>query len=784
MPRIDDPNQNKSEGNYDNIPNVPPREEMNIAIKIAESFDWKKFVLPKDAWIIQERIAYLSHMIGVCNHYYYKTDYPLLSDGQYDQLFAQLQTLEDRFPQYRQETSPTQSLRDQKITWFWKVNHIKPLLSLQNTYNDTDIRARWVRVEKHQERVMNESNGQDHQRDRDTVTYIVEPKFDGIAVALRYEYGRLVNAATRWDGYVWEDITTHCTYIPTIPKVVEQRKSMMVVVVRWEIIMGKSSLEVVNQEAIKTWGSLFANVRNAAAWTLRHLTPLMSAKRWLMCVVYELLYGRDYDDHWWDESGITNDSQLLDYLEWCWFKTPNVRFVVDTIRQVIDICDDKNLKKKLDNDDIEYDWLVIKINEWSMRQKVWYTGHHPKWAVAFKYPAIQAVTQLVNVEFQVWRTGQITPVADVRPVQITWSTVSRATLHNFDQLKSLDIKKWDMVWIQKSGEVIPYIVWPIKDLRTWNEEPILMPHQCPSCGEKLTKETDVVALVCANHACIWRRIAMLQHALWKQALDLKGMWDATVEVLVRQGFVEWLEDLMKMLDLEYWIKLRSLPWFAEKKISLLLKEIQWLKYKELRRWLHALSIAWVGKKVAQDLQVALMDTQYTSCAVMITYLCNKERLLWIGWIWEVVASAIVEFFQQKKIHDLLDWRARAWVEVFQNASMKKVQPNISHRWWVLSGLTIAVTWLFPIARKVLVEFLQHHWALIADRVTRDCTMLLVGDEASSKVALAQKVWVTTHTLEEFILLYTLGEHYEWLLMKTASVSWKSTASQQQQMSLF
>jgi NAD-dependent DNA ligase len=439
----------------------------------------------------------LIDVINYHNYLYYVKAAPVISDYQYDKLFHYLEDIEKKFPNLIRKDSPTQRINVVVQEEFKKAKHKVPLLSLENSYNADDLLEWNDFVRRRLDIIISELKGLNL---KENLSYHIEPKFDGSSVELVYKNWEFVQAITRWDWIEGEDVTENVKTIYNLPLVLKWAENIEELRIRWEVLMPISSFERVNKEREAQWLPLFANPRNAAAWSLRQLDPKITAKRWLIIYVYDLLYievenqlNTEIIDPnimnldrfiWNDEVSKIYLSNLLwlskvlsknvfqitqkDVIEFfnkLWLPIFWWEKVTNNFTEVVNICTSKETLDFFENQEIEFDWLVIKVNNLWTWPVLWMTAHHPRWAIAYKFPAKQVATKLLSVDFQVWRTGIITPVANLKPVEIAWVTVSRATLHNFDFIKEKDIRIWDWVWVIRSGEVIPYVLGPIKERR-------------------------------------------------------------------------------------------------------------------------------------------------------------------------------------------------------------------------------------------------------------------------------------------------------------------------------
>ena len=480
--------------------------------------DWKKL----DREEAEKLAEKLRKVIRYHDYKYYVQANPVISDYQYDKLFHALEALEKAHPEIVTPDSPTQRISPAFTGEFEKVKHYAEMTSLENTYSAEDLRE-WDRKVK-------ELLG------TDKVEYIVEPKFDGASMELVYENDLLVRGATRGDGIYGEDVTMNVKTIKSIPlRAPFSKYGIELIAIRGEVVMPKSVFRKLNEEREKQGLPLFANPRNAAAGTIRLKNPAEVAKRRLDCYVYQILHSEPKklcDD-------IKTQKEALELLLDCGFKTPHIQKVCENIDEVIETV--LKAQEERETWDFEADGMVIKVNDICAWEKLGETMHHPRWAVAYKFPAKQAVTRLVDVVWQVGRTGALTPVAILEPVEVGGVIVSRATLFNPDFIRMKDIRIGDYVIVERAGETIPYIVGPVVERRTGEEKPIEVPEHCPVCGAPIVKELDEAVPRCPNINC---PAQLKEHMIyWGKVLDIKGLGEATVNQLMRKELVKSIADL-------------------------------------------------------------------------------------------------------------------------------------------------------------------------------------------------------------------------------------------------
>jgi len=635
------------------------------------------------------------------NHLYYIENNPIISDKEYDELFSYLKKIEEHFPQIITSNSPTQTLIGQVSEWFIQAKHDTKLLSLENTYNAQDLKDWEERIKK----IL----------DQQEISYTIEPKFDGLSVELVYEKWIFKQAITRGDGRVGEDVTVNVQTIKNIPKRLDI-SSPDRLSVRGEIVMPKSVRKEINKEREENGETPFANTRNAAAWSIKLLNSWEVAKRGLLCYVYDILN---------PETLPTKDMDI----EHVWFHTFKRKKTAKDIQEIISLCEDPATKKTLEEQDIEFDGLVIKVQDKQQREDIWATEHHPRWAVAYKFPAQLAVTQILSVDVQVGRTGILTPVANFEPVQLSWAKLQRVSLHNFDFIKEKDIHIQDRIRLQRSGEVIPYIVSVITDRRTGQETEINPPKHCPSCQEPVTNSD--MHYYCTNYHCPDKIKQQIQHFVSKNCMDIQGIGESSVDILVDNKIIENIADIYKLRDHTVQIQLRRFPWFGDKKVAEISQGIEESKHKALRRLLNGLGIPHVGKKIAQDISKLLTSENISE------ELTNREFLVSIYGIGEKTVENIREFFENKDNIAILKQLEEAWINMDPHKYTNHIEMD------ELKG-SFSITWSFDVSRKTITEYFQRNWYIFNENPTKTTDFILIGKKASSKKTKAQELWITIY----------------------------------------
>ncbi len=665
------------------------------------------------------------------NHLYYIKSAPIISDLEYDQLFDYLKKIEEHFPYIISSNSPTQKLVNQIQDDFKKADHKVPMLSLENSYNSEDLKEREERIlrilEKNSIKNTEKLNAEtlkhwNIEALKQKPTYIIEPKFDWISIELIYENWIFKQAITRWDGITWEDVTQNVKTIKNIPNQLKQKVEWKISF-RWEILIGKSELNKINQQREKEWLQIYANTRNLASWSLKQLDTNITASRNLQCFIYEILYDKSPF-----KKGGRGDLKSL------WLPTYSEIFSSKNIEEIIKVCEDPKTKEDLQKKDIDFDGLVIKVKENKLREIIWSTAHHPRRAIAYKFPAEQVSTQIKSIEFQVWRTWIITPVAKLEPIKLSGATISSVSLHNFDFIKEKDIHQNDFVRLQRSGEVIPYITWVIKDRRKENRKKIDPPTYCPSCDTKLTHID--MHYYCQNPECPAQIKEKIIRFVSKNCMNIEWIWESIVEILVDNNIVSNIADLYKLLDFETERVVRRFPWFADKKISEIKKQLEESKNREFRRLLNALWIPWIGKKTAQDISKAITPFmkggQGDSYLNLISkYLTNPEFLIWIYGIWDKIVEWIINYRNTNL--ELLKKLEEIWL----NFSSQEETFNFKHSTWNSFG----ITWSFDLPRPKIIEEMEKSWYAFDTNPNKNTNYMLIGSKPGSKLAKAEELWI-------------------------------------------
>lgn len=656
--------------------------------------------------------------------YYVKND-PVLSDFEYDQLYKQLEKLELENPALIVPDSPTQRVSNDLTTDFPSVAHLTPMLSLANSYNAADLNE-WDEQLKRLANLEKET----------AIEYIVEPKFDGGSIALVYENDYLTRAATRGNGKMGEEMTQNARAINSIPlKAAFSQRGMQKVELRGEVLIRKDIFEAVNEARSKAGKSLFANPRNAATGGLRMKDPKESAKRRMEAFVYQLGYAVNAEGTDVVNALETHNDNIA-FLEELGFKVPKIeveRKVCQNIEEVVAFCTAWEAKREAYQ--YEVDGMVVKVNDLNLQQQIGFTSHHPRWAIAYKFKAKQASSKLLAVEFQVGKIGSITPVAKIEPVPLAGVTVSSISLHNEEFIRQKDIQLGDTVLVERAGDVIPYIVKSMEDLRDGSEQPIEFPSNCPVCATPLVKQESEAAWRCINYNCEAQVLQRLIHHVSKDAMDIDGLGQSYVERFFQLGWVQNMVDIYR-LDYE---KISELEGFGKKSAKNLETAIEKAKKNPIHRFLYGLSVHHLGKKASKLLAAEIKH-------VLDLQSWTTEDFTHIKDIGPVVAENVMAFFQNPDNIEMLRTIEALGVNLTQTEADR---PKAAIKNAPLSGKTILFTGtLQTMSRKVAQEKAEAMGAKNVSGVSKKLNILVVGEKAGSKLKKAQALETVEIMTEE------------------------------------
>ncbi len=649
----------------------------------------------------QELVEYLK----TCDHSYYGEAQPILSDREYDRLYLELQTLERAHPEWITSDSPTQRVGGKPLDQFQSLPHSTPMMSLENTYSKTEVSEFLVRTHK----ALGHSE----------ISFIVEPKIDGVAVSLRYENGFLLQGLTRGDGERGDDVTQNLKTIRTLP--LKLRDPIPLLEVRGEVYFPRKAFESLNEMRQLEGEDPFANPRNAAAGSLKQLDPRIVAQRPLAIVLYSP--GKI--------EGISckNQKEWLHLLQEQGFSIPEKTWFCSSEKELLDSIDE--LDQIRTQFPYDTDGAVIKINEWPIRETLGSTAKAPRWAIAYKYASEQAISQLHSITFQVGRTGTITPVAELTPTLLAGSTVSRATLHNFDEIKRKGIMQGDFVTIEKAGEVIPAVIGVVLEKRTGLEQTIIPPTYCPACQSLLQWEG--LFLKCTSSTCVAQLKRKLLHFAHRNAMDIDGLGESLVEQLVNQKLVRDFSDLYQLTE----ENLTQLERMGKKSALNLLSAIEKSKSREFWRLLFGLGILHLGVESARTLVIHFKTIDRLLHA-------TTENLLQIHEIGEVMAASIVTYFQNPENRERIEKLRALGLNIGSESDNSGATTSTQ-----FSGMTFVITGTLSRPRESIADQIRLAGGKVSGSVSKKTSYLIAGDSAGSKLTEAQKLGIKILTEEEF-----------------------------------
>jgi DNA ligase (NAD+) len=666
---------------------------------------------------VRQRIIQLRDEINYHAYRYHTLDDPIISDAEYDQLMRELRSLEDAHPELITPDSPTQRVGAPPLDQFEKVIHPVPMTSLGNAFDDGDMRAWLARIGRLLPDEMAVTD----------LTFVVEPKFDGLAVALTYENGVLVRGATRGNGIEGENVTANLRTVKNIPLRIpvspDGPPPPVRIEVRGEVYMPVADFNELNRRQAEKGERLYANPRNAAAGAVRQLDSRITAQRPLAFFAYAIGYvegGEEVRSQW----------EALDYVRRQGFPVnPDIHHSRD-FDEVLDFI--HQWMERRDNLPYEADGVVVKVDDFATQELLGVVGNAPRWAIAYKFPAREATTQLLKIEVNVGRTGVLTPYAVLEPVNVGGVVVRQATLHNFEDLARKDIRAGDTVVIKRAGDVIPQVVKPILDLRPPDSQPYQLPERCPSCSEAVVKPEDEVAVYCVNAACPAQLVRRVEYFVSRGAMDIEGFGIKIAEQLIQEGLIQDVGDIYSLYQSRQ--KLLALEGFAEKKVDNLLTAIEASKSQPLERVVTALGIQGVGGVVARALVAAFPSMQALAGA-------SPEELESIEGIGPRIAHSVVDWFSRPRHQEVIEKLRRAGVCMQAEATEALPQP--------LAGLTFVITGTLPtMSRDEAQAFIEARGGKVTGSVSPKTDYLLLGENAGSKLAKAQSLGTKIISQEE------------------------------------
>ena len=657
----------------------------------------------------------LIQILAQHNHAYYVMDQPTILDSEYDQLFHQLKALEEQYPEYIQPDSPINKVGGKPLAKFTSVTHVVPMLSLGNVFNQEELFAFARRAE---ERLPNQ-----------TIQYDVELKFDGLAISLWYEQGVLVRGVTRGDGETGEDITQNVKTIRNLPKVLttNQGEVPTLLEVRGEVLMPKAGFEKLNAENEAKGEKTFANPRNAAAGSLRQLDPNIAASRPLAFYAYGI--AQCEPNH-----GQSTMSESLEWLQQFGFAVGERHFVCDSIQEVQAVYEQINAERPQLS--VEIDGMVIKVNSLKQQQQLGFLSREPRWATAYKFPAVAALTTVENIDWQVGRTGTLTPVARLNPVAVGGVTVSNVTLHNIGEIHRLDVRIGDTVSVYRSGDVIPKVekVWP--EFRPVDAIEVELPSQCPVCESPVVMpEGEALARCSGGLYCAAQRIEAIRHFVSRKALDIEGLGDRWVESLLHLDLLKDVADIYHLH--EHREKLLTIEKMGEKSVQNLIDSIENSKKTTLAAFIYALGIRGVGETTAR----MLANTFQTLDALRVADIEALKKTPDVG---DITAEWIVDFFQAPHNLEVLDRLLAAGIH--WDAPVAPSRQPLNGESWVVTGT------LSTMGRDEATQLLQALGARVSGSVSSKTKCVVAGEKAGSKLDKAEKLGIAVINEAEFIQL--------------------------------
>jgi len=643
---------------------------------------------------IKKRIEQLTKEIEFHNKKYYIENHPVISDYEFDQLMRELQELENKYPEFALPNSPTQRVGSDITNEFESIPHIVPMQSLSNVYSFEELKDFLLRVEKG--------------LGISSLEYVVEQKIDGVSINLLYENGVLLYALTRGDGTVGEDITKNAKTIRDIPLSIKYRKRIEI---RGEIYLARDEFNKLNEQRQKAGNEPFANPRNAAAGSIKLKYSKDTAKRHLNAIFYGMGFT--------EENEFSYQYEFLQFLKNQGFPTNQNVKKCSSFDEIKSFCNEWE-PKRFDLP-FDIDGMVIKVNRFDYQKKLGSTAKSPRWAIAYKFKAEEVITKLNRIEFQVGRTGAITPVAKLTPVRISGSTVSNATLHNEDEIKRLQLKIGDYVKVVKSGEIIPKIIGVVFDKRDGTEKDFQMIKRCPVCHTELVRKEDEVIWRCPNVSCPAQIKRNLEHFASRNAMDIEGLGTSVIATLADKNFVKNFADLYKF---DY-TKLKSLEGFEEKSVQNLINAIEKSKSIPFPKVLYAIGIRYVGVKTARILAKHFGSIENLRKATV-------EELSEVPEIGEKIALSIVEYFQNEKNSELIDELQSIGLQ-FQIKKEEKKEKK-------LDGLKFVLTGTLPnYSRNEMKELIISNGGEVLSAISKNVDYLVLGENPGSKLEKARKI---------------------------------------------
>ena len=655
---------------------------------------------------IKKRIDELKEIIFRANREYYMLDNSIISDQEYDRYMQELMTLEEKYPEYKTNDSPTQIVGSKVLDKFAKVTHKIPMLSLGNIFNESEIINFDKRIRK----------------EIDNPKYVCELKIDGLSVSVTYKNGILIQGATRGDGTIGEDITNNVMTIKSLPHTLNQKIDIEV---RGEIYMRKDVFEKINEQRAKEGRSLLQNPRNAASGSVHQLDYNITKNRHLDCFIYHLPNPFDYD--------IYTHHEALEFMEKLGFVVNSNRILANNIKEVIDYIN--YWTENRNTLPYEIDGIVIKLDDINSQNKLGFTARTPKWATAYKFPAEIVKTRLIDIIFTVGRTGKITPNAVLEPVKIAGSTIARATLHNEDNVVYKDIRINDKVLIRKAGDVIPEVVCADKNERNGSEKKFVMIENCPICNTKLIRKEKEADYYCPNINCDTRKVETIIHFAERGAMNIEGLGENVIEDLYNQGFIKKITDIYHLEKYEQ--ELVLLEGFGPKLISNLKEGIENSKQNSLEKLIFGLGIRQVGSKTAK-----ILARQFKDIDNLIE--ADYEKLNNINDIGPIIAKNIVDYFKDPQNLELISELKELGINTKYLTQESEDKEEFLNKKFVLTGTLTNIT------REQAQKLIENYGGSVSNSVSSKTNTLIVGENPGSKYDKAIKLNIPIWNEEEFL----------------------------------
>jgi len=652
----------------------------------------------------------LVELLNYHSYRYYVLDDPEISDEEYDLLFRRLKALEEKSGYVRAD-SPTHRIGPRPMERFKTLPHAEPMYSLDNAFSFEELHDFEQRIKR-----LLEHNGE--------IEYTVEPKYDGLAVELTYRDGILEQASTRGDGYEGEDITANIRTIRTLPLNIRPFAEVPERIdIRGEVYMEIEDFKALNNERLSKGEPPFANPRNAAAGSVRQLDPSITAKRRLKIACYGIGLFKGID--------FKTQEELIKWLKRVNIPTPTGFVVARGIEAVIQEA--QRLQEHRLSLPFEIDGVVVKVNEISLQKRLGAKTREPRWAIAYKFPSLKAITKILDIQPSVGRTGKITPIAILEPVNIGGVTVSRSTLHNWDEVERKDIRIGDLIVIERAGDVIPHVVEVLAHRRTGDEKGVSPPEACPVCGSKTVRPTEEVAVRCININCEAQVLERIRHFASKSAMDIEGLGEKTVKLLYQYGLIRHFTDLFTLSK----ESLLKLPGFADKSAENLINAIEASKHTTLSRFLISLGIPHLGETAS-----GVISQRFEKIEDL--YGVKTETLTLLRGIGQKTAEAVQRFFSSEDNLKAID--------KLKALGLRLENPNFKAQEVSKGSLSLVITGSHPISRQQLKGMIEAAGHRVSDAVTAKTDYLVVGDKPGSKLAKAQQLGVTTISYEELLRL--------------------------------